>query len=155
MDFKTQVEALVAEALAENTSLYLLELHIGVNHAIRVVVDGDQGVSLQECMRISRAVEHSLDREEHDFSIEVTSAGVGEPLALPRQYTKNVGRKLEVTDLEGVQYAGTLTAATENAFTLEWKQREPKPIGKGKVTVTKNTELSYERVAKAKVIVQF
>ena len=106
-------------------------------------------------MRISRAVEHSLDREEHDFSIEVTSAGVGEPLALPRQYTKNVGRKLEVTDLEGVQYAGTLTAATENAFTLEWKQREPKPIGKGKVTVTKNTELPYERVAKAKVIVQF
>ena len=44
MDFKTQVEALVAEALAENTSLFLLELHIGVNHAIRVVVDGDQGV---------------------------------------------------------------------------------------------------------------
>ena len=155
MDFKSQVTELVVAALAENESLFLIDLHVGINHAIRVIVDGDQGVSLQECMRISRAVEHNLDREAQDFSIEVTSAGVGEPLSQPRQYIKNIGRKLEVTNLEGQLFSGTLQTADQQHFTLQWKQREPKPIGKGKVTVDKTQQWTYDQVSKAKIIVQF
>ena len=155
MDFKTQVTELVTAALNENESLFLIDLHIGVNHDIRVIVDGDQGVSLQECMRISRAVQHNLDRETQDFSIEVTSAGVGEPLSQPRQYIKNIGRKLEVTNLEGHLFSGTLETADQHQFTLQWKQRESKPVGKGKVTVSKTQQLTYDQVSKAKIIVQF
>ena len=54
------------------------------------------GLPLKDCMKVSRAIEHNLDREEEDFSLEVASAGATSPLVLPRQYTKNIGRKLKV-----------------------------------------------------------
>ena len=153
MNFKEKVEALVQEALEENPSLFLIDLTIGGDNSIRILLDGDQGVTLEACMQVSRKVEHNLDREENDFSIEVSSCGVGSLLTLPRQFKKNVSRKLEVTDQEDKQHQGTLIEATEASFTLQWKAREPKPIGKGKVTVTKIKEFKYGQYKSAKVIV--
>jgi len=147
MNFKEKVEALVQEALVENPSLFLIDLTIGGDNSIRVLLDGDQGVTLEACMQVSRKVEHNLDREENDFSIEVSSCGVG------WQFKKNVSRKLEVTDSEDKQVQGTLVEATDTSFTLEWKAREPKPIGKGKVTVIKTREFQYGQYNSAKVIV--
>ena len=153
MNFKEKVEALVQEALVENPSLFLIDLTIGGDNSIRVLLDGDQEVTLETCMQVSRKVEYNLDREENDFSIEVSSCGVGSPLTIPRQFIKNVSRKLEVIDSEDKQVQGTLVEATETSFTLEWKAREPKPIGKGKVTVTKTREFQYGQYNSAKVIV--
>lgn len=153
MNFKEKVETLVQEALVENPSLFLIDLTIGGDNSIRVLLDGDQGVTLEACMQVSRKVEHNLDREENDFSIEVSSCGVGSPLTIPRQFKKNVTRKLEVIDSEDKQVQGTLVEATDTSFTLEWKAREPKPIGKGKVTVTKTREFQYGQYNSAKVIV--
>lgn len=153
MSFKEQVEQLVKAALDENPTLFLMDLSIGGDNTIRILLDGDEGVSLQACMEVSRKVEHNLDREENDFSLEVSSCGVGSPLTLPRQFKKNVQRKLEVIDSEDKLVQGTLTTVTEDSFTLEWKAREPKPIGKGKVTVTKKREFKYGSFKNAKVIV--
>ena len=153
MNFKEKVETLVQEALVENPSLFLIDLTIGGDNSIRVLLDGDQGVTLEACMQVSRKVEHNLDREENDFSIEVSSCGVGSPLTIPRQFKKNVTRKLEVIDSEDKQVQGTLVEVTDTSFTLEWKAREPKPIGKGKVTVTKTREFQYGQYNSAKVIV--
>ena len=153
MNFKEKVETLVQEALVENPSLFLIDLTIGGDNSIRVLLDGDLGVTLEACMQVSRKVEHNLDREENDFSIEVSSCGVGSPLTIPRQFKKNVTRKLEVIDSEDKQVQGTLVEATNTSFTLEWKAREPKPIGKGKVTVTKTREFQYGQYNSAKVIV--
>lgn len=153
MNFIEKVETLVQEALVENPSLFLIDLTIGGDNSIRVLLDGDQGVTLEACMQVSRKVEHNLDREENDFSIEVSSCGVGSPLTIPRQFKKNVTRKLEVIDSEDKQVQGTLVEATDTSFTLEWKAREPKPIGKGKVTVTKTREFQYGHYNSAKVIV--
>ena len=153
MNFKEKVETLVQEALVENPSLFLIDLTIGGDNSIRVLLDGDLGVTLEACMQVSRKVEHNLDREENDFSIEVSSCGVGSPLTIPRQFKKNVSRKLEVTDREDKQVQGTLVEATDTSFTLQWKAREPKPIGKGKVTVTKTREFQYGQYNSAKVIV--
>ena len=153
MNFKEKVETLVQEALGENPSLFLIDLTVGGDNSIRVLLDGDQGVTLEACMQVSRKVEHNLDREENDFSIEVSSCGVGSPLTIPRQFKKNVTRKLEVTDREDKQVQGTLVEATDTSFTLQWKAREPKPIGKGKVTVTKTREFQYGQYNSAKVIV--
>ena len=105
-------------------------------------------------MNISRAIEHNLDREEYDFSLEVASAGVGSPLLNSRQYIKNIGRKLRVDLSEASTLEGTLTAASNEAFTLEWKQREAKPVGKGKITVTKQKTLSYDEISISKVLVK-
>ena len=153
MNIKEKVETLVQEALGENPSLFLIDLTIGGDNSIRVLLDGDKGVTLEACMQVSRKVEHNLDREENDFSIEVSSCGVGSPLTIPRQFKKNVTRKLEVTDSEDKQVQGTLVEATDTSFTLQWKVREPKPIGKGKVTVTKKREFQYGQYNSAKVIV--
>ena len=153
MSFKEQVEQLVKAALDENPTLFLMDLSIGGDNTIRILLDGDEGVSLQACMEVSRKVEHNLDREENDFSLEVSSCGVGSPLTLPRQFKKNVQRKLELIDSEDKLVQGTLTTVTEDSFTLEWKAREPKPIGKGKVTVTKTREFKYGSFKNAKVIV--
>ena len=134
-------------------SLFLIDLTIGGDNSIRIILDGDKGVNLDACMKISRKVEHNLDREEYDFSIEVSSCGVGSPLTLTRQFKKNISRKLEVIDLTDKVILGTLVNVTDDLFTLEWKTREPKPIGKGKVTVTKLKEFKYGDIKNAKVIV--
>mgnify|MGYP001317083290 CR=1 FL=1 len=94
-----------------------------------------------------------LDRDDKDFSIEVTSSGVGNPLKNSRQFLKNIGRKLKVELLNGSSIQGVLDAADDFGFTLKWKQREPKPIGKGKRTVEKKEKLSYNEVIKTIVLV--
>ena len=151
---KDKVESLLNKALEEHSSLFLVDFKMGGDNSIKVVLDGDEGVNLQDCMNISRAIEHNLDREEEDFSLEVTSAGATSPLRLPRQYNKNVGRKLQVkTNSE--QLEGTLVATSTDSITLEWKAREPKPVGKGKVTVQKKQEIAFSDIQEAKVKLKF
>ncbi|MDO6490261.1 MAG: ribosome assembly cofactor RimP [Cellulophaga sp.] len=153
--FKEQVTSLLEGALKENPSLFLIDFTITPDHKINIVLDGDNGVTLKDCVAVSRAIDHNLDREEQDFSVEVASAGASTPLVLPRQYTKNIGRKLEVKTIEGRNFEGELTAATEDTITLEWKAREQKPVGKGKVTVQKKEEISFSDIKEAKVILKF
>ncbi len=151
---KTQVEELLAKALEENKKLFLIDFSITPDNTIRIVLDGDEGVNLKDCMAISRAIEHNLDREEHDFSLEVTSAGAAEPIVMARQYPKNIGRKL-VVKTAAENYEGDLTEATENSITLEWKEREPKPVGKGKRTVQKRKKIAISEIDEAKVKLKF
>jgi ribosome maturation factor RimP len=152
--FKNKVVALLDEALAERLDLFLIDFTVNGENHIKVIIDGDKGVLVEDCMFISRAIEHNLDREEEDFSIEVMSAGAASPLTHKRQYKKNVKRTLKVkTGTEEVE--GTLTEATEDAITLQWKAREPKPVGKGKVTVKKEANIPYENIVEAKVMIKF
>ena len=106
-------------------------------------------------MFVSRGIEHNLDREEHDFSLEVTSYGASNPLIMTRQYAKNIGRTLSVKLQSDTKIEGELTHADDSKITLEWKAREPKPIGKGKVTVNKKEELAYSDIVEAKVMIKF
>ena len=152
--FKEKVEELLNKALAKREDLFLLNFSVGADNAIKVVLDGDNGISLNDCMEISRAVEHNLDREENDFALEVTSAGATAPLELPRQYQKNVGRTLEVQS-EGKKIEGKLTEVKDDGITLEWKTREPKPVGKGKHTVNKKEEIAFSSIEKARVVLKF
>jgi ribosome maturation factor RimP len=155
MEFIKKVHTLLEEILAEQPDLFLIDLHIDEQSRIRVILDGDQGVSLQQCMAVSRHIEHNLDREEQDFSLEVSSAGASTPLQTARQYRKHIGRKLVVETSDNQSYKATLTEADNENITLHWKAREPKPVGKGKHTVTKQVSLSYDTIQKAIVQLQF
>ncbi len=152
---KQKVTDLLEEVLSENASLFLISLDIQGANEIKVVIDGDQGVKVEDCIAVSRKVEHNLDREEEDFSLEVMSAGATSPLLLPRQYKKNLGRSLSVKTVSGNKVEGLLDQATDNDVTLSWKAREPKPIGKGKVTVEKVEKIAYADIAEAKVMIKF
>ncbi|RLJ96776.1 ribosome assembly cofactor RimP [Tenacibaculum discolor] len=149
-----RVKELLQEALEENESLYLIDLQFLADNKIKVIVDGDSGVPLSECIRISRNIEHNLDREEEDFSLEVTTPDIAQPLTVKRQYKKNINRILKVKTATE-EFEGTLTEVTENAITLFWKAREPKPIGKGKHTVEKTKTLAYQDIKEAKVKIIF
>jgi ribosome maturation factor RimP len=145
---------LLESALEENPSLFLIDFEITSNNQILVVIDGDNGVSVNDCIEVSRKIEHNLDRDEEDFSLEVTSAGVSTPLRLPRQFKKNIGRKLSVkTEKETIE--GKLEEAGKESILLKWKAREPKPVGKGKVTVKKEATLHYNDIVEAKVMITF
>jgi len=152
--FKDIVKDLLEKGLEERNDLFLVDLSIASDNTIKIIIDGDQGVAVEDCMFISRAVEHNLDREEQDFSLEVASAGATSPLINKRQYIKNLGRTLDVkTKSDTIE--GKLIQATENEITLQWKSREPKPVGKGKVTVQKQADIAYENIVEAKVMVKF
>ena len=147
MDVK-RVRTLVDEALKENGSLFLIDLKTGEDNSIRIIVDGDEGVPLSECIRISRHVEHNLDREEEDFSLEVTSPSITDPIQEKRQYNKNVGRILQIKTDAG-SFEGKLTEIIDDQLVLQWKTREPKPIGKGKITVEKREIFPIENRKKS------
>jgi ribosome maturation factor RimP len=125
-----KVAELLNEVLEENKSLFLIDLSISQDNKIKVI-------------------------QEVDFSLEVMSAGVSEGLKIPRQFHKNIGRTIKVKTTDDLSFEGELTEVNDNTITLVWKAREPKPIGKGKVTVQKKAELSFESIIEAKVLVKF
>lgn len=148
------IKRIVEEILKNHPSLFLIDLEVKQNNQITVVLDGDKSVAVSDCIKISRKIEENFDRETEDFSLQVTSAGVTSPLKVPRQYIKNIGRKLEVQTSEN-HYKAEMVNADKDGIELRWKQREPKPVGKGKYTVQKKVELTYSEIEKAKVMITF
>ncbi len=151
---KKIIQDLLDDALAQNESLFLIDLSFSSDNKIQIVIDGDSGVPLNECIRINRAIESNFDKEEVDFALEVTSPDIAEPLKVKRQYRKNLNRILRVKTADEV-LEGTLVDVNESQIVLTWKAREPKPIGKGKVTVEKRAVVAFQEIKEAKVKIIF
>lgn len=155
MTLKGKVQQLIDQALEQYPSIFIIDFTISSDNKITVIIDGDEGVVLQDCINFSRAIEHNLDREEEDFSLEVASSGAASPIKLFRQYNKNIGRKLKVVTHEQEKYEATLDSIVDDKIVLKWKTREPKPVGKGKVTVEKEAVIPFENIKEANVIISF
>lgn len=155
MTFKEKVSEQIEKALEENPSLFLVDLQISDAFKISVALDGDEGVSLQDCIQISRFVENNLDREEQDFSLEVASAGVSTPLKSVRQYKKNIGRTLKVKTVGNEVLEAKLENVNDDFITLSWSAREPKKVGKGKETVEHSRNIPYMEIKEAMVTIIF
>ena len=154
MAFKDKISGLLEEALKEKPSLFLVDLTITEAFKVIVTLDGDNGVNLQDCIDVSRAVDNNLDREEQDYALEVASAGVSTPLKLVRQYRKNIGRTLKVkTTTETIE--AVLEQVSDESIVLSWTAREPKKIGKGKETVEHKREIPYSEIKEAIVTIIF
>ncbi|WP_265132329.1 ribosome assembly cofactor RimP [Chryseobacterium oranimense] len=155
MEFKKRIEELLNEFLESREDLFLVDLKISAGDDITVILDGDNGVTLQDCLDASRAVEFNMDREEHDFSLQVMSAGLSEPLSSPRQYRKNIGREIEVLLNDASKIEGELAKVDDEKIILILRYRKPKDIGKGKVDVEEEKEIPYSEIKKALVIIKF
>ncbi|MCF6128449.1 ribosome assembly cofactor RimP [Flavobacterium sp. AS60] len=154
MAFRDKVLALLEEALKEKPSLFLVDLTVSETFKVIVTLDGDNGVNLQDCIDVSRAIDNNLDREEQDYALEVASAGVSTPLKMVRQYRKNIGRILKVkTATETIE--ALLEQVSDENITLSWTAREPKKIGKGKETVEHKREIPYSDIKEAIVTIIF
>jgi len=123
------------EGLIEGSALFLVDVKIKPTNNIKVFLDGDAGITIDAVSKINRALYAQLEESglfpEGDFSLEVSSPGVDEPLKFFRQYRKNIGRKVEVTLNDDQVHNGVLKEATETEVTLEemiGKKKEKKEV---------------------------
>lgn len=155
MKFREMVEQLVQDFLETRKDLYLVDLKISATNDVVVVLDGDASLSIQDCLDASRVIEFNIDRESYDFSLQVMSPGLSEPLVLPRQYKKNIGRDLEITLLDDERVVGELIEVDEENVSLMLRYRRPKLIGKGKEDVEEKRVLPYSDIKKALIVIKF
>ncbi|MFL9834784.1 ribosome assembly cofactor RimP [Chryseobacterium terrae] len=155
MEFRKNIETLLNDFLQTREDLFLIDLKFSAGDDITVILDGDNGVTVQDCLDASRAIEFNMDREEHDFSLQVMSAGLSEPLSIPRQYAKNIGREIEVLLNDSSKIEGELAKVDEEKITLVLRYRKPKEVGKGKVDVEEEKEIPYSEIKKALVVLKF
>ena len=100
-----------------NRGLFIVELSISTRNVISIELDREEGgVSIEDCMSVSRNVEHNLDRETVDFELNVSSAGMDRPLRHHKQFVKNTGRRLTFLKTDGVQIEGTLKSFSADSF---------------------------------------
>ena len=146
-----KVRELVEEAMLES-SLFAVEITVGGGNAINIVIDGDDGVGIDDCKKVSRAVEGSFDREVEDFSLEVRSAGVGQPFVLPRQYMKYLNRPVEVVMNDGKLVEGIMLNYNETELEVEPRINP----GKGrKVKVLEPVTINLAEIRETKSAITF
>ncbi len=97
---------------------FLVSLSISPRNEIRILIDSLSGISIDRCVTLSRAIEAHLDRDVDDFSLEVSSAGLGEPFQHPLQYKKNLAKPVSVVLKSGVRHDGVLLDVTDNGFSI-------------------------------------
>lgn len=153
---KQQVIELVDDYLG-NGPLFLVSVRVSTQNRILILVDGDQGVNISDCVKLSRHIESSLDREQEDFELQVSSVGVGQPLQLARQYRNNEGRRLEVTNTQGEKLSGKLIEVSDEGIGLE--RDKPQKGKKRKKEIETDAEarvfVPFSQIAEAKVQVSF
>jgi ribosome maturation factor RimP len=151
---KQKIEELLND-IFEGSDKFLVDLKVSTSNVIRVFVDGDNGVSIDNCAEISKQLEEKLDRETEDFELQVSSAGIDAPLKNIRQFIRNIGRKLDIQVNNGNNYTGILLEAKENTIVLENNSMQKRPDEKKKVQVTEQVKIQLEEIKSAKIIISF
>ena len=148
---KEKIQNLVEEVLSDDQ--FLVEITVGAANQISVSVDSDAGISIGECVQISRHIEASLDRESEDFSLEVSSPGLSSPFKVLRQYLKNIGREVEVVTIAGEKQKGILRSAHVTGFELEVVAKEK--VDGSKVEVPKSLTFDFDKIKTVKIVISF
>ncbi len=148
---KEKVQLLVEEVLSED--LFIVDITVGLGNAISVFTDSNAGISVGQCVEISRHIEQSLDRETEDFSLEVSSPGLSSPFKVVRQYLKNLGREVEAVTLTGEKQKGILKSVNSAGFELETVVNI-KVDGK-KVAETKSFAYDFDQIKTVKLVISF
>jgi len=147
---KKRVIELIEERI-EGTDIFIVDVDISAGNKISITVDADSGLTIEKCMSVSRNVEHNLDREEEDFSLEVTSFGLSNPFQLPRQFQKYIGKKVEVIGHDMKKLEGKLLSFDEKGLELELELTK-KQI-KAKVEPIMN--ISFDDIKETKAAISF
>ena len=153
MQIEKRVIELIEEKISDRPELFLVEVKMLPNNKLIIHVDGDEGISIQDCAAISRHVGFHLEEEntiEKAYNLEVSSPGVGEPLKLKRQYEKNIGRDLSIKLNGGELKEGKLLAMDDKSITIEAKVKE-----KGKKAQLVETSIAFDNILETKVLISF
>jgi ribosome maturation factor RimP len=153
MEVTEQIERL-AKTLVTDKSQFIVEVVASLRkkpNKLIVIIDGDNGVTIDDCAELSRAISETLDKSEilkDPFMLEVSTPGLDHPLKLLRQYHKNKGRKVRVKHTNGV-VEGVLIGVTEKEITLQ------EETGKGKKKEVKEISFPFSDIEKTFVLVSF
>jgi ribosome maturation factor RimP len=148
-----QVEKLVETLLANEPDYFLVTVKIKPTNNIKVYLDGDNGLSIEKCALFNRKLYKLIEEANifpaSDFSLEVSSPGVNEPLKLHRQYVKNIGRQVSIVFNDGSQKEGKLIQVTNNDLVIE------QTTGKGKTKQTQQLVIPFHNIKTTTVQIQF
>jgi len=145
----------IAESKLIDSSQFIVDVVVTARKGpkkVVVILDGDKGISIDDCAFISRELSKVLDEEQHlgeeSYMLEVSTPGLDHPLKLKRQYVKNIGRRLKIKLIEGI-IEGKLEQVEEEKIVLSQE------VKLGKKTETKNLDIDFSQIEKAFVLVSF
>ena len=144
----------VVEVIRE-TSVFLVDVNVNNANKISVKVDKPEGVTIDDCVNISRAIESGLNREAEDFGLEVSSPGLTEPFLVMEQYRKNCGRQVDVVTCDGQKLNGLLQHVDDNGIVLEVKAKIREAGQKRSKTVMQTVTLNFKDIKTTKVTITF
>ena len=153
MNIEKRVKELVEEKIADKPNLFLVDVKMHSNGKLMILLDGDNGIGIDDCVAVSRHVGFHLEEEnviENAYNLEVSSPGIDAPLNSLRQYAKNVGRNLAIKMADGVKREGILTGITEDAIVIEEKIKE-----KGKKSELVESVIPIDQITETKVLISF
>lgn len=154
---KQKVRELAEERIKDRDErLFIVELTISASNVIRLELDKTEGnVSIEDCMSVSRNIEHNLDREDADFELHVSSAGLDKPLRVHAQYVKNIGRDLDVKLKSKEKTTGTLIAVDEAGIVLKREEKQAIEGKKKKELVVIENKIAFSDINEAKIVISF
>lgn len=153
MNIEKRVTELVEEKIADQPHLFLVDVKMHSNGKLIVLVDGDEGIGIADCVAISRHVGFHLEEEnviEEAYNLEVSSPGIETPLKLKRQYAKNIGRTLAIKMDDGTKREGVLKEAGEDSITITEIIKE-----KGKKAETVESTIPTDKITETTVLISF
>lgn len=152
---KTEDIKTIADPILKSKSLFLVDLKISKDNVIELFVDAQNGVNIQTCIEVSREIEASLNREEEDFELTVSSAGIGYPFKVEGQFQKNLNKMVEVKLKDNTKLTGTLKAFDSQIITIEYEEKKTVEGSKKKQLVQTEKNISREDLKEIKDIVVF
>ncbi len=150
---KAKIQQLVSEKLDEG--MFIVDVSVNERNVIHVFIDSFNGLTIDQCVAISRHVEHSLDRDEEDFELQVSSPGLTESFKVDEQYKKYQGRRIEVVTKEGLKLEGILLETYDEGVVLETSEKEKLEGHKKKQLVVKKHQVKYNEIESAKAVISF
>lgn len=156
-EVKSKIEGWLPPLLEEK-NFFLVEIKFSMGRKIEVYVDSDEGIHIDDCALISRFIEKNLDESgvvPSNYILEVSSPGMDNPLRIPRQYKKRIGRILEVLKTNGEKFEAELINADDERITLRESEKEKsgRKQEAGSSEARKEFELKYDEIKKA--VLQF
>lgn len=154
---KEQVRTLAQERIDElDRGLFIVSISISKSNSIQLELDKTEGyVAIEDCISVSRNVEHNLDREKTDFELHVSSAGLDKPLRVLQQFVKNIGREVEVLMNNKTEKKGVLLAVNEQTMTLQTTRVEKLEGKKKKETIVEDEIIPMTEIKETKIVISF
>ena len=151
---QAQIEKLVTEKI-ESTDQFLVSVEVKPGNNIQVEVDSMSGAGVQDFMVISRHIEGSFDREVEDFSLRVSSPGVGEAYKVLDQYKKNIGRKVKIKTNDDRELVGELISFDDGQICVKTKERKKVEGKKSKQVVIEDITIRLQNIKETNTEISF